>query len=107
MNQLATDYRNAQRVFVLTSTYGDGSAPQSAKQFLARLDKVAGTCKPGFAVLGFGDRRFPQFCQFAQDTRDALLSRGWRQLIALDTIDRQSAQEIGRTSCRERVCQYV
>lgn len=96
MNQLATDYRNAQRVFVLTSTYGDGSAPTSAKQFLARLDKVAGTCKPGFAVLGFGDRQFPQFCQFAQDTRDALLARGWRQLIELDTIDRQSAQEFAR-----------
>lgn len=96
MNQLATDYRKAQRLFILTSTYGDGGAPLSANQFLARLDKVADTCRPSFAVLGFGDRQFPRFCQFARDAQDALLARGWRQLIDLDTIDRQSTQEFAR-----------
>lgn len=96
MNQLATDYRQAQRLFILTSTYGDGSAPTSANQFLARLDKVSSTFRPDFAVLGFGDRQFPKFCQFARDIQDALLSRGWRQLIEMNTIDRQSAQEFAR-----------
>ncbi|MBV6271912.1 PepSY domain-containing protein [Alcaligenaceae bacterium CGII-47] len=96
MNQLATDYRKAQRLFILTSTYGDGSAPQSANQFLARLDKVAASCRPSFAVLGFGDRQFPKFCQFALDTQDALLARGWHPFIESDTIDRQSAQEFAR-----------
>src|SRR5690606_16569705 len=50
MNQLATEYCKAQHLFILTSTYGDGSAPQSANQFLARLDKVADTCQLDFAV---------------------------------------------------------
>lgn len=96
MNQLATSYRKAQRMFILTSTYGEGGAPQSANQFLTRLAKVGETCRLDFAVLGFGDRQFPKFCQFAKDTRDALLARGWRQLLELDTIDRQSAQEFAR-----------
>lgn len=96
MNQLATEYRTAQRVFLLTSTYGDGNPPGSADQFLARLAKTKGGPKLGFAVLGFGDRQFPQFCQFAKDAEAALLARGWPRLLDLDTIDRQSTQEFSR-----------
>ncbi|MEO8417704.1 MAG: PepSY domain-containing protein, partial [Methylophilaceae bacterium] len=40
MNQLATEYRQAQRLFILTATYGDGDPPSSANQFLTRLAKV-------------------------------------------------------------------
>ncbi|MGV8841958.1 MAG: PepSY domain-containing protein [Pseudomonas sp.] len=96
MNQLAGDYRRAERLFILTATYGDGDAPASAKQFLARLAKRAD--KPGlaFAVLGFGDRQFPQFCQFAKDVQAALLAQGWPQLLDLESIDRQSSQEFAR-----------
>jgi sulfite reductase (NADPH) flavoprotein alpha-component len=112
MNQLAPHYRNAERVLILTSTYGDGAAPASANQFLARLasmgskdskdrkdNEVANPLqksKPAFAVLGFGDRQFPQFCQFAKDAEAALLARGWPSLMASDTIDRQSEQEFAR-----------
>ena len=96
MNQLATEYRAAQRIFLLTSTYGDGNPPGSADQFLARLANTKGSPKLGFAVLGFGDRQFPQFCQFAKDTEAALLAHGWQRLLELDMIDRQSAQEFSR-----------
>ncbi|MEO5963204.1 MAG: PepSY domain-containing protein [Thermomonas sp.] len=96
MNQLAAEYRQARQLLILTSTYADGEAPNSANRFLARLDKFSGSNKPSFAVLGFGDRQFPKFCQFARDTQDALLARGWQQSLALDTIDRQSAQEFAR-----------
>lgn len=100
MNQLAPQYRCAERVFILTSTYGDGAAPASANQFLSRLasmdGKPAQTPKPAFAVLGFGDRQFPQFCQFAKDVDAALLEQGWQRLMAFDTIDRQSEQEFAR-----------
>lgn len=37
MNQLATEYRAAQRILFLTATYGDGNPPGSADQFLARF----------------------------------------------------------------------
>ncbi|MGV8897758.1 MAG: PepSY domain-containing protein [Burkholderiaceae bacterium] len=100
MNQMASQYRSAERVFILSSTYGDGAAPASANQFLSRLasmnGKPAQTPKPAFAVLGFGDRQFPQFCQFAKDVDAALLAQGWQHLMAFDTIDRQSEQEFAR-----------
>ncbi len=98
MNQLATNYRKAQKLFILTSTYGDGDAPSSASQFLARLDKFSGAHKPGFVVLGFGDRQFPRFCQFAKDAQDVLLQHGWHPILEIDTIDRQSTQEFTRWS---------
>lgn len=96
MNRLAREYRQAQRLFILTSTYGDGDAPSSAQRFLTRLPKVKVNPNAGFAVLGFGDRQFPQFCKFARDTDAALLAHGWRRSMDLDTIDRQSAQAFTR-----------
>lgn len=96
MNQLAREYRQAQRLFVLTATYGDGDAPSSAQRFLTRLPKVKVNPDTGFAVLGFGDRQFPQFCKFARDTEAALLAHGWRRLLELDTISKQSAQAFAR-----------
>lgn len=98
MNQLASEYRRAERLFILTATYGDGDAPSSANQFLARLARAKPDPrpKPGFVVLGFGDRQFPQFCQFAKEVQAALLAHGWRQLLELETINKQSAQAFTR-----------
>lgn len=102
MNQLASQYRSAKRLFILTSTYGDGAAPASANQFLARFAGMSSTQtqtqtqKPAFAVLGFGDQQFPHFCQFAKDVDVALLAQGWPRLMALETIDRQSEQAFAR-----------
>ncbi|MGB5010378.1 MAG: flavodoxin domain-containing protein, partial [Candidatus Dechloromonas phosphoritropha] len=96
MNQLATEYPKAERLFILTATYGDGDAPSSANQFLARLGKVKSPSKIGFAVLGFGDRQFPQFCKFAYDVEATLLAQGWNRLLEIDTIDRQSGQAFTR-----------
>lgn len=96
MNEIGGAYPRAERVFLLAATYGDGAAPASASHFLARLDAASLAPRAGFAVLGFGDRQFPQFCQFARDVEAALLARGWPRLLALDTIDRQSPQEFAR-----------
>ena len=35
------------------------------------------------AVLGFGDRSFPRFCQFAEDVAGALRAKGWPMLLKL------------------------
>lgn len=96
MSQLASNYRCAQRMFILTATYGDGDAPSSAKQFLQRLGKISK--KPEFttSVLGFGDRQYPQFCGFAKEVEKALSIKGWPQLLPIDTINRQSPQEFAR-----------
>ena len=46
-----------------------------------------------FAVLGFGDRQFPQFCGFATQVHAGLVAKGFEALHELGTVDRQSEPE--------------
>ncbi|GGD31141.1 PepSY domain-containing protein [Sinisalibacter lacisalsi] len=97
MSAFAPDrYARAERIIVLAATYGDGDAPASAKGFLDRLaarDRAPGAA---LAVLGFGDRSFPAFCGFAKAVAAAAEAKGWRALLPLDTVDRQSPQDFAR-----------
>lgn len=99
MNALAEHYPQASRLFVLTSTYGDGDAPASARRFMARL----GNFRPGkaltFSVLGFGDRQFPNFCKFAVDVDAALADKGLDRLHTIERIDRCSAPQFREWGC--------
>jgi len=96
MNQLAGRYPKAQRLLLLTSTYGDGDAPASASQFLHRLEKLPVSPGLPWAVLGFGDRQFDNFCAFADQITEALQGRHWPQILGTDYVDRQSAQSFER-----------
>jgi sulfite reductase (NADPH) flavoprotein alpha-component len=93
MNQLAEEYPQASMLFVLTSTYGDGGAPASANSFMQRLTHFRSTNGLSFAVLGFGDRQFAKFCQFAVDVDAALEARGLKRLAAIGFVDRQSTEQ--------------
>lgn len=93
MNDLADRYSHASLLFVLTSTYGDGDAPASAGQFIAKLRDFHAEQKLKFAVLGFGDRQFPRFCQYALDVDEALASKGLSRLHRVELIDRCCASE--------------
>ncbi|MCC6719985.1 MAG: PepSY domain-containing protein [Acetobacteraceae bacterium] len=94
MNALAAEYGGAERVLILAATYGDGDAPASAKLFARRL--AASKMRLPVAVLGFGDRGFPRFCQFAEEVSAMLSARGWPMLIAPVLIDRQSVQDFAQ-----------
>ncbi|MGV8955290.1 MAG: PepSY domain-containing protein [Cypionkella sp.] len=96
MNALARHYPSASQLLVLTATYGDGTAPASAKRFLARLEQFQPHAGLRFAVLGFGDRSFAQFCQFAETAEAALRQKAMPALLSLATIDRQSAQSFAQ-----------
>jgi len=99
MNQLAPEYPVAERILVLTSTYGDADAPASASRFLSRLNRfkgVRGSSGLQYAVLGFGDRQFPGFCGFALEVDAALSATGLTRLCPVELIDRQSVQEFAR-----------
>lgn len=103
MNEVARSYPKATRLFVLASTYGEGSAPASAHRFLGRLHRFGKTPIVDYAVLGFGDRNFPEFCGYAEKVDAALAELGGRRLAGYASIDRQSAQEFsawGRTLTR-------
>jgi sulfite reductase (NADPH) flavoprotein alpha-component len=96
MNEIAARYRNARRLLVLTATYGDGEPPESARQFLAKLASAPASTGVAFAVLGFGDRQFAQFCGFAQQVHAALAAQGFEALREPGTVDRQSEPEFRR-----------
>lgn len=91
MNGLRTHYPKARSILVLTATYGNGTAPASAGQF---LDRFAGfkSEHARFAVLGFGDRKFRNYCAYAERVEAVIREAGHTQLLPLATIDRQSAQ---------------
>ncbi|MGV0802034.1 flavodoxin domain-containing protein, partial [Mycolicibacterium elephantis] len=64
-------------VLVVTSTFGDGEAPDNGAGFWARLDAPDAPALDGirYAVLGIGDRSYSNFCGHAKsiDTRFAAL----------------------------------
>ncbi len=95
MNSLR-GYPQAQQMFILAATHGDGAAPASASQFMARLARMRHAPDYPVALLGFGDRSFPQFSQFAHDVAEALDDRRWNAMLPYEAIDRQSPQEFAR-----------
>ncbi|MGR3572534.1 PepSY domain-containing protein [Brevirhabdus sp.] len=92
MNAFRDHYKMASHVIVLTSTYGNGTAPASADRFLARLADMADRPAWSYAVLGFGDRAFAHYCQFAKDVDAALDAQGIRRALEPALINRQSPQ---------------
>ena len=94
MNDIETAHLDAERLLILTATYGDGDAPASARRF---LDRVGGLERRiPVAVLGFGDRTFPNFCGYAHKVAAALDAKGWPRLLSPKRIDRRSAQEFAQ-----------
>jgi sulfite reductase (NADPH) flavoprotein alpha-component len=91
MNDVSPAHLQAGRLLILAATAGDGSAPSSADAFLPRLGAL--NTRVPVAVLGFGDRTFPQFCRFAQTVSETLARDDWPMLLPPKRVDRQSAQE--------------
>ncbi|GAA0850099.1 PepSY domain-containing protein [Marinobacter szutsaonensis] len=91
MNALAHSYPRAAMMFVLTSTYGDGDAPASARQFMTRIRDFRAGSALKYAVLGFGDRQFPNFCRFALEVDEALAGKELSRIQPVELIDRCSA----------------
>lgn len=89
-------YRAARRLLILAATYGEGAAPASAGGFIARLATARPLPAVATAVLGFGDRSFPDFCAYAEAVSGALAAGGWDELLPLATVDRQSPQDFAR-----------
>jgi sulfite reductase (NADPH) flavoprotein alpha-component len=89
-------YLSAERIIILAATYGDGDAPSSAKGFLEHLGGLGRAPTFPLAVLGFGDRSFPEFCSFAKAISDVASDKGWLEIVPFCTVDRQSPQDFAR-----------
>ena len=97
MSAFAPDaWKKARRIILLAATYGEGEAPASASDFLERLAALPAPPAAPVAILGFGDRSFPAFCGFAENIARAAETKGWKLLLPMDTIDRQSPQDFAR-----------
>lgn len=83
------------QIFVLAATYGDGQAPAHAARALARIAQQPATAAR-VAVLAFGDRQFEAYCAYGQALDEALRAHGWTQLLPMERIHQQSAQEFAR-----------
>ena len=93
MNDAVMLPSRVRHLLVLTATYGDGEAPQSADRFLAHVAHWPAAPAVSFAVLGFGDRQFPRFCGYARQVHEALVAHGLHPLGEPGTVDRQSEPE--------------
>lgn len=92
MDDLGASYKKAKQLLVLTSTYGDGDAPQNARKFEKRLQGLPLNQLPKFAVLGFGDKAFPKFCKYAYTAQSSLTRTHRMPLLPLFEVNKQSAQ---------------
>lgn len=91
-NSFRPDYRQARLVLFLLATYGNGTAPTSANRLADRIASMAERPHWRFAVLGFGDRAFPQFCQFAKTIDAALAQTTAPAALPVGLVNRQSPQ---------------
>jgi sulfite reductase (NADPH) flavoprotein alpha-component len=92
----AARLKDARRVIILASTYGNGDEPASARGFLAKLQAMRVPPVARLAVLGFGDSSFPSFCGYAQRVSAVAAAKGWLQLLDIAFVDRQSSQDFAR-----------
>ena len=87
-----------QRIVILAATYGAGQAPHHARHVLRQLAQQRPAAPPSIpmAILGFGDRHYPQFCGFAQALAQCFTTQGWPQLLPWEGIHQQSPQAFAR-----------
>lgn len=91
MNALGGHYPKLARLFVLTSTYGDGDAPKSATRFVKRLARNRNS-GIAHAVLAFGDKAFPAYCAYGRQVNEAMAEKFGAPMLDLVEVDKQSAQ---------------
>ena len=57
---------------ILTSTYGDGDAPYNGTQAVSQINAFNGKMMGQYCIVGFGDKRYTNFCGFAKKLQSTL-----------------------------------
>ena len=99
----ATDLAEAGTLLVITSTYGAGEAPDSARVFvrkqMAQLPSLKGL---SYAVLALGDRKYDAtFCGFGRELDRWLASGKARRLFDIVCVDGDDDTEAMTKWCQQ------
>lgn len=88
-NVSPADLTTAERVFIITSTYGDGEPPDNAAALHAALHAADAPSLKGvaFSVLALGDSSYPDFCKCGQDFQNRMLALGAEALVPIVECD--------------------
>lgn len=84
-------------ILVVTSTYGDGEAPDNASEWLSflKFNDELDLSHLKFAVIGLGDPYYPHFCQCGKDFDQYLSKHGGHRLMPRLDCDRYYEEQYG------------
>ncbi len=83
------DLSGIEHLLIITSTYGEGEAPENAAALHAALHAADAPALPllNFAVLALGDSSYAEFCKCGRDFHDRLSALGAKPLLPLVESD--------------------
>lgn len=83
------------RVLLITSTFGSGQSPESARKFEKKLNKTTlDLSQLQFAILALGDKNYDRFCGFGRKFNQWLLNQNARPLNEIILVDQMNAQQL-------------
>jgi len=83
--------QGAERILFLTSTYGEGDAPDAAAAFAGRvMSRQLPLERLHYAVLALGDSSYQQFCGFGRTLDQWLQEQGASSLFPRIEVDRSA-----------------
>lgn len=88
---------NIKTLIVVTSTYGDGEAPDNASEWLSyiKFSDELELSHLNYAVIGLGDTYYPHFCQAGKDFDEYLSKRGAHSLLQRLDCDTYYEEQYG------------
>jgi sulfite reductase (NADPH) flavoprotein alpha-component len=90
-------YPCATNLVVLTATYGMGDAPSNANRFLKLLNNTPQSNRIKFAVVGFGSKSYPDFCQYAYEVNNAISLQDWSvPFVEIHTVNDKSPEDFNQ-----------
>lgn len=77
------EIHNIKHLVIVTSTYGDGEAPDNASEWLSfiKFAEELDLTHLNYAVIGLGDTYYPHFCQAGKDFDQYLCKHGAHAML--------------------------